>query len=101
MATIDGINISLEEVSATANKISQVNIQLTETLGEVSTAINNLESTWQSEAGTTIRSKINGMRPIFENYKDVIDSYVQFLNQTVQAYTETENAINANANAFQ
>lgn len=101
MATIDGISIGLSEVSATANKISQINIQLTETLGKVSTTINNLESTWQSEAGTTIRSKMNGLRPIFENYKDVIDSYVNFLNQTVQTYTETENTINANASAFQ
>lgn len=98
---IDGIMISLEEVSSTASSISSLNVQLMEKLTSISAAMAALSSTWQSEAAETIRGKMEGMKPIFENYRDVIDSYVKFLNQTVEAYTATETNIKSSASSFQ
>ncbi len=97
---IDGINISLEEVSATANSISSKNGQLTDTLNEISQHMAALAATWQSDSSDTIRAKMNGMKPIFENYREIIDSYVRFLNDTVSSYTATENQIKNNASSF-
>ncbi|MBE6759613.1 MAG: WXG100 family type VII secretion target [Ruminococcaceae bacterium] len=98
---IEGINISLDEVSATASSISTKNGQLTEKLDEISQKMAALSSTWQSEGAEVIRSKMEGMKPTFENYRQIIDSYVKFLNDTVSNYTATETQIKNSASSFQ
>lgn len=98
---IEGISISLEEVSSTASSIAARNTQLTDKLGEISQRMAGLSSTWQSESAEVIRAKMEGMKPVFENYREIIDSYVKFLNETVSSYTAVETQIKNNASSFQ
>ena len=97
----EGLMISFEDVSAAAGTIAGTNEQLTDRLNQISIVMANLSATWQSEAAETIRGKMESMKPKFENYREIIDSYVKFLNKTVSTYTEAETAINAAASAFQ
>jgi len=97
----DGIKISLDEVTQTASSIRTLNTSMTTTLENIKKEINNLSATWQSDAGETIRSRFNTMSTSFEEYRKVVDSYAQFLDDTVATYEGTENSINANASAFQ
>lgn len=97
----DGINISLNEVSATAGTIRSLNQKLSQDLAQIKTEINNLANSWQSDASTTIQSKINGMQTQFDEYQKVIESYAKFLDDTVQTYQQTESSVNSNASVFQ
>lgn len=96
----EGINISLQEVSAIAGKIRSLNQELSLNLTDIKTSMNNLETSWQSEASKTIIANFNALAPKFENYEQIVESYAKFLDTTVTAFTETETAITNNANAF-
>ena len=101
MATIEGINIDLDAVNAAATTIRNLNTSLTTNLANVKREINGLSSTWQSDAGDTIQTKINGMQAHFDDYQKVVESYAKFLEKTVQEYRSMETGINANASSFQ
>ncbi|MFB9277190.1 pore-forming ESAT-6 family protein [Cohnella cellulosilytica] len=96
----DGINISLGEVSKTANTIRTLNTALSTKLDEIKKEMNGLASTWQSDASNTIRNNFNALAPRFEEYQAVVDSYAKFLDITVTNYDNTETQINNNASAF-
>lgn len=96
----DGIKISTQVLLATAAKVRNINTQLDEDLKECNTAMNNLESTWQSDAASDIRAAMNALKPRFEEYKAVIESYAKFLDRTAQSYEATETAVQNNAGAF-
>lgn len=96
----EGINISLPEVSSTAQSIKAINQDLSTRLEEIKKEMGNLAQSWQSDASNTIRDKFNALAPRFEEYKNVINSYAIFLDQTVDNYNQTETAINNNANQF-
>lgn len=99
MAT-EGINISLPEVSRTAQSIKAINQDLSMRLEEIKKEMNNLAQSWQSDASNTIREKFNGLAPRFEEYKNVVNAYALFLDRTVDLYNQTETMINNNASQF-
>lgn len=78
-----------------ANTISTINDNLNQTLKDIQTSINGLDLTYQSNASTEIREKIIGMQTRFDQYYQVVDSYVKFIRSTGQAYKATEE-INTN-----
>ena len=97
---VEGIKISLGEVSATAGAIRTLNTSLNDKLLEIQKQMNDLASTWQSPAGETIREKFNSLVTAFENYKQIIEAYAKFLDNTVSSYEATESQIQNNASAF-
>lgn len=94
------VQITLQEVEATAGKIRQQNIHLREILKDISTSITQLTSVWQSPASQTMQSKFQSMLPVFDQYKSIIDNYAKFLDQTVFAYQTMEQQLNNNADSF-
>lgn len=100
MAAIEGISITLDQVTSAANSIDSINQDLYNKLQEVKTQMNNLTQSWHSDAADTIHSKFNALAPRFDDYRQVIDNYVKFLHQTVDTYNSTENQINSNASSF-
>ncbi|WP_079506402.1 pore-forming ESAT-6 family protein [Mesobacillus jeotgali] len=96
----DGIKISLGEVSKTAGQIRNLNQQLSTRLEEIKKDMNALASSWNSDASNTIRGNFNSLAPRFEEYRQVVDSYAKFLDNTVTNYNTAETAINNNASSF-
>ncbi|RJX39133.1 WXG100 family type VII secretion target [Paenibacillus pinisoli] len=96
----DGIDISFAEVSRTAESIRTINGSLKDKLNEVKTQMNNLNNSWQSEAGTTIRNNFNKFSAKFDEHFEVIQAYSKFLDHTVSEYTANETRINNNADKF-
>ena len=94
------INISFAEVTSIASKISELNISLNQRLIDIKQAVINLENTWESEASQTIRTKMEGMQSRFDEYKEIVDSYADFLNKTVAAYEDAENKLQTYASSF-
>jgi WXG100 family type VII secretion target len=98
--SIEGIKISLGEVSKTAGTIKTINESLSTRLEEIKKEMNNLAQAWQSDASNTIRNNFNSLAPRFEEYKNIVDAYAKFLDNTVTNYDAAESAINNNASAF-
>ncbi len=93
------IKITFEEVRTKTKQIRNYNATLTDTLNSIRQTINNLESQWTSDTSDTIRAKITGMQPKFDTYKEVIESYAKFLDNTVAQYEGTESTLNSNASS--
>lgn len=93
------IRITFEEVRTMTGRIRNHNEKLTSTLAEIKSAINALEADWTSDTSDTIRSKITGMQPKFDSYKEVIESYAKFLDNSVAKYESTEGTLNSNASS--
>lgn len=98
---MEQLQISLADVSNTAQRIRHINQDLDQTLQQMRQIMNQLAASWQSPAAETIRTKFNGMTPIFQNYKDIVDSYAKFLDATVVSYETIENSMQQNASSFQ
>lgn len=98
---MEQLQISLADVSNTAQRIRHINQDLDQTLQQMRQIMNQLATSWQSPAAETIRTKFNGMTPIFQNYKDIVDSYAKFLDATVVSYETIENSMQQNASSFQ
>lgn len=99
---MEGINISLDEVRQAAQTVSTLNKTLESRLNEISNDMKSLQNSWKSAAASTIQDKFTGYaQKYFDTYRDVIDSYVEFLNKTVaDNYEQTETSINNNASQF-
>lgn len=93
------IKITFEEVRTKTKQIRNYNATLTDTLSSIRQTINNLEAQWISDTSDTIRAKITGMQPKFDTYKEVIESYAKFLDNTVAQYEGTESTLNSNASS--
>lgn len=89
--------IIFEDVRAKAQQIRTHNEKLSDLLQQIKSAINALEADYISDTSDTIRAKITGMQPRFDSYKEVIESYAKFLDNTVSQYETTENTLNSNA----
>lgn len=96
----DTIQISTQVLTDTAAKVRNINSALDSKLADINKCMNDLEATWKSDAATDIRAAMNAMKPRFEEYKNVVESYAKFLVNTAQSYESTESAIQTNASAF-
>ena len=96
----DSIQISTQVLLDTADKVRTINGTLDSKLAEINKNMNDLESTWKSDAATDIRAAMNALKPRFEEYKTVVESYAKFLVNTAQSYETTEGVIQNNAGAF-
>lgn len=96
----DSIKISTQVLLDTATKVRDINKALDGKLVDINKSMNDLEATWKSDAASEIRAAMNALKPRFEEYKNVVESYAKFLVNTAQSYETTEGAIQNNAGAF-
>ena len=96
----DTIQISTQALKDSAEKIRRINKALDQKLTDINKCMNDLESTWKSDAASDIRAAMNALKPRFEEYKDVVESYAKFLLNTAQSYENTETIVQSNASTF-
>lgn len=96
----ESIKVSTQVLKDTAQDVRIKNTNLDDKLKEINKAMNQLEQSWKSEAGSEIRNKMNALQPRFEEYKNVIESYAKFLDKTAQDYETTEATVKSNASQF-
>ena len=98
---IEGIQLTLEELTNSAGVIRRRNDELSTILNNIRTQMNNLKNSWSSEASMEIQTNFEKLNPKFENYFNIIDSYADFLDKTVISYQGTESTNVSNAAAFE
>ncbi len=91
------IKITFQELRDTASKLRSHNEKLTDFLTQIKNDINALETEWTSDTSDTFRAKITGMQPKFDSYKEVVEKYATFLDNTAQKIEETEIGLQGNA----
>lgn len=96
----DSIKISTQVLLDTAEEVRGINRTLDGKLAEINTSMNALEATWQSEGADTIRQAMNALKPRFEEYKNVVNSYATFLDNTARNYESTETSVTSHATSF-
>ncbi|MBE6766516.1 MAG: WXG100 family type VII secretion target [Ruminococcaceae bacterium] len=96
----DSIKISTSVLTETAEKVRTINNNLDNKLADINKSMNDLQDTWKSDAAEEIRAAMNALKPRFEEYKNVVESYAKFLMNTAQSYENTENAVHSSASAF-
>lgn len=96
------IKVNTDQVSAIASSIERLNQQLDEQLRTSQATIKNLSNTWEGEAAaSTISSYDEFAAKYFQQYKDILDSYVKFLRNNVDTeYSKTETTNTSLADAF-
>lgn len=96
------INVTTDQVNQIADRIEGLNKRLSTTVQECAAAINNLKSTWDSEAAQeTMVNFTNFSTEFGESYEKTIQAYVTFLrNAVAQGYFETETSNTNLAGAF-
>ncbi|MEH6993439.1 WXG100 family type VII secretion target [Neobacillus drentensis] len=96
------IRVSTAQVGDIAKTIEGLNLRLAEELKTSQKTIQNLSNTWDGEAAqATIASFDEFAAKFFQNYQDILNSYVTFLRTNVeQGYFETETANISLADAF-
>ena len=96
----DSIKVSTQVLVDTAQKIRDINGTLDSKLLEINKKMNDLELSYRSDASTEIRANMNALKPRFEEYRAVIESYAKFLDRAAQSYETTEEVIKNNASQF-
>lgn len=96
----EGIVISTEQLIETAKKVRSINESLDDKLQVCNRTMQELEASWKSDAASDIRSAMAALKPRFENYKEIVESYAKFLDRTAQSYEQTESTVQTNAGQF-
>lgn len=97
---MEGIKISLNEVSNLANSLRSINTNISEVLNNTRSEMLKLQEVWQSNGSETIRERFNLFSKQFDEAYSVIDAYAKFLDMTVTSYENLETTINTNAQSF-
>lgn len=97
---MDHVKISFLDVENSAHLIQNENESIKETLLVMKGLMNELQSFWQSDSQTVIVERFNAMQPRFDQYYDVVVSYVHFLNETIENYRAVEKTLVDNASNF-
>ena len=95
------IQISLQEVSDTVNKLRTLNQMMDDELNEMKREMNLLDGTWISDGSNEIRNKFNLFSNRFEKQKETIHQYAKFLDLAVSSYDTLETTITSNASSMQ
>lgn len=97
---MEQLQITLAQLQQTSTTLRQENTHLNSCLKEIHVCMNQLTNEWQSPAAQTIRAKFQSMLPIFDQYRDIVEQYAKFLDQTVQTYQTMEDQLTSNAQSF-
>lgn len=95
------IRISLPEVSNIASEIRAMNNQMDEKLSYAKRLMNELNSVWLSNGQETLLQRFNKFSSRFIEESQIIESYAQFLDDTVSQYDTLESTFVANASNFE
>jgi uncharacterized protein YukE len=98
---MDELKISLAQVADCAMKIRTCSQQMYDHLQNMKQEMSKTSGSWISEGGETIRMRFQQFAARFENQKQLIDSYAQFLDRAVESYDSLESTIVSNASGMQ
>lgn len=94
--------IKTEEIKELANKIANINSRINETLKKVKNEVDNLSKSWSGDAAVATKSAVDTFAfEYYDQYKEIIDKYVDYLKtMAVEGFVQTEEANTNIGNQF-
>ncbi len=96
----DKINVSIDQLNATAGTFEKKNLAMDKALNKIQQIMQSLEGSWVSDAGEEVRNNMYALKPRIEEYKNVVNSYKDFLIKTAETYKTTEEGLTSQASEF-
>lgn len=99
MAGINGVKVSIPEMTSVKSTLETDNANLISELNKVKASMDVLKGTevWSSEAATAIQAKFDNLYPKFNEIHKVVEDYTTFLGKTISNYDTTETAVSSQA----
>lgn len=99
MANINGVKISIPEMTSAKSTLETDNTNLKGELDKVKASMDALKGTdvWSSEGATAIQAKFDNLYPKFNEIHKVIEEYTTFLGKTINSYDANETAVSSAA----
>ena len=92
------IKITPSVLTRTAADVRKINGQLSDKLEDINRQMQALNETWQSDAGEEIRGAMAELKKVrFGLFKETVESYAKYLDETAKSYESTEDANTQNA----
>lgn len=94
--------IKTDEILSLANKISNNNNRINETLKQVKTEVENLSKSWSGDAANATKSAVEAFAAeYYDKYKELIDKYVEYLKtMAAEGFVQTEESNTNIGNQF-
>lgn len=91
-------SITTESVKQSAERVKELIIKYETEYGKLYTEVESLRSSkWQGTASDTFNSKLESYRASFDNLRDVLNSYYNFLVEAATHYEQVEDSIRESA----
>lgn len=99
MAAINGVKVSIPEMTSAKSTLETDNENLITELNKVKASMDVLKGTevWSSEAATAIQAKFDNLYPKFNEIHKVVEDYTIFLGKTISNYDTTESTVASRA----
>lgn len=94
-------DVKYGSLASWADQLDSLNKEMRQKLEDIQKKINNLNGeAYESNSAVSIRGKITDMKPRFDQYKDVCDSYITFIKRAAEEWEATEVGRTQNADQF-
>lgn len=91
-------SVTTESVKQSAERVKEIIEKYETEYGKLYTEVEALRSSkWQGTASDTFNSKLDSYRASFDNLRDVLNSYYDFLVAAAEHYEKVENNIRESA----
>lgn len=99
MPIINGIKVSIGEMTSVKSALETDNKTLIDELNKVKSSMDILAGTevWSSEGGSAIQAKFTALFPKFAEIHKVVEEYTEFLGKTISGYDANETVITEQA----
>lgn len=87
------IRVTPESLNQMANNVTNWTIQYRGIYDAIYNQIEVMTRTWSGEANQAYTAQINGFRDDFEALRDLLQRYSEFIQNTANQYSTTEQAI--------
>lgn len=98
---MEELKISLAQVMHCAAEIRSCSQVMSEALERMRKEVSSTSGSWISEGGEAIRTRFQIFAGRFENQRQLMESYAQFLERAVESYDSLESTIISNASGIQ
>jgi WXG100 family type VII secretion target len=93
--------VTPEMLKSTSSSLKNINSRFRSVMEGIETDMRAMKQKWDSEAADTFLAKFEKFKSNLEGYYQVVESYSKFLEETAQAYSESDKSINnLTANLF-
>lgn len=100
----DGIDITSESLSSILSSFKAKMESMQTLMSEISSSTENAKSIWEGATSDAVLGQIENFQKIFESIEQQNEKYVAFINTTIEAYQNADeaqiNAVESNASSY-